>query len=103
MMALIEVAKGETEAEIDYETLEVKFNHGVYSLTPEGLQVKEKPLPASLSENNTRVSTLRQSIEPTEIHSTVLSDGAPSTVTSPPSQSMISLGKRQSRVVDDAH
>jgi hypothetical protein len=37
MMALIESSKGETEAEIDYETLEVKFNHRVYNLTPEGL------------------------------------------------------------------
>jgi hypothetical protein len=44
---LIDASKGETEAEIDYETLEVKFQHGVYNLTPEGLQVKEKVVVAS--------------------------------------------------------
>jgi hypothetical protein len=33
MIALIEVSKGETEAEIDYESLQVKFKHGVYNLT----------------------------------------------------------------------
>jgi hypothetical protein len=37
MMALIDASKGETEAEINYETLEVKFSHGVFSLTPDGL------------------------------------------------------------------
>ena len=38
MMALIEASRGETEAEINYDTLEVKFNHGVLYLTPDGLQ-----------------------------------------------------------------
>ena len=36
-MALIEVSRGETEVEIDYEHLIVKYKHGVYSLTSEGL------------------------------------------------------------------
>jgi len=44
MQELIDAAKGETEAEIDYETLEVKFKHSVFNLTPDGLQAKEKPL-----------------------------------------------------------
>lgn len=43
MTALIDVSKGESEAEIDYETLEVKFQHGVYSLTPDGLLLKKAP------------------------------------------------------------
>ena len=42
MMALIEASNGETEAEIDYESLEVKFKHGIYSLTPEALILKNK-------------------------------------------------------------
>ena len=37
MMALIEVANGEKEAEINYEKLTVKFQHAEYKLTPEGL------------------------------------------------------------------
>jgi hypothetical protein len=40
MMALIEAGgKGETEAEIDYETLQVRFSNGtlVYKLTSDGL------------------------------------------------------------------
>jgi hypothetical protein len=40
MMALIEVSRGETDCEIDYENLEAKFAHGTYSLTPEGLVPK---------------------------------------------------------------
>ena len=38
MMALIEVSRGEKEAEIDYEKLLVKFQHGEYRLAPDGLQ-----------------------------------------------------------------
>jgi hypothetical protein len=40
MMALIEAGgKGETEAEIDYETLQVRFSNGsvVFKLSPDGL------------------------------------------------------------------
>ena len=38
MMALIEVSRGEKEVEIDYEKLLLKFQHGEYKLTPDGLQ-----------------------------------------------------------------
>ena len=40
MEKLIEVSKGEVEAEIDYELLEVKFQHGSYHLTEFGLTPK---------------------------------------------------------------
>lgn len=69
MMALIEVAKQETEAEIDYETLEVKFNHGIYALTPDGLQAKEKQ-PSGVvscpSDPATTVSSMRPSLDPSD-------------------------------------
>ena len=42
MMELIKVSDRETEAEIDYEVLEVRFKHGVYKLTTSGLEIKEK-------------------------------------------------------------
>ena len=37
MMQLIEVSRGETDCEINYEALEVKFAHGSYKLTADGL------------------------------------------------------------------
>jgi hypothetical protein len=37
MTELIEKSRGEQEAEINYETLVVKFNHGEYKLTADGL------------------------------------------------------------------
>lgn len=37
MTELIEKSRGEQEAEINYEALVVKFNHGEYKLTADGL------------------------------------------------------------------
>jgi hypothetical protein len=42
MMELIKVSNRETEAEIDYEVLEVRFKHAVYKITANGLYLKEK-------------------------------------------------------------
>ncbi len=41
-MELIKVSNRETEAEIDYEVLEVRFKHAVYKISANGLYLKEK-------------------------------------------------------------
>lgn len=38
MIALIEASRGEKEVEIDYGDMIVKFQHGQYKLTAEGLE-----------------------------------------------------------------
>lgn len=57
MQALIDVSQRETECEIDYEALQVRFQHGSYLLKEEGL------VPCSKDQQKSPIKSLGKRVQ----------------------------------------